>query len=486
MRSSETPSLLAGRFRIGPLLGRGGMAEVYDGHDERLQRPVAVKLLRSGASTRPDVRRRFEAEARSAARLIHRNAVAVFDSGEEDGVPFLVMERLPGTTLADRIAGGPLDADEARRIAIEVLAALAAAHRAGIVHRDVKPANVLLDDDGTAKVADFGIAKSLDVDVDLTSTDQVVGTPAYVAPERIGGERATPAADIYSVGVVLYEMLTGQKAFPGANAVSVAYRVRHEAADPIREVRPDVPPALARVVERAMAKDPAGRYRSADEMAAALAAAGEETTAVPLDAGAVDPGADATSVLPVVGASAMPLAAAGVAHDGAATPAAAVASGALDAPRRSLLADRRVLAALGVAALLIAIGLLVSASTGHRSPSVASELRHVASSLTPADGPGAPTAAAGLRNLADAVGAGRGGPAATSLLRDLAVWRDRRALTPAAVERIRAVVVRVPGVDVSAFSATTTTVSTTTTTTAPVVTPAPRGHGKGGGKGKND
>ena len=154
----QAETVLGGRYRLGALLGRGGMAEVYDAVDERLDRPVAVKLLRPTMALRHDVRRRFESEARSAARLSHPNAVAVFDTGQDGDVPWLVMERLPGETLADRMQRGPLDADWVRRMAGDVLGALGAAHAAGLVHRDVKPGNILLDDNDCAKVADFGIA----------------------------------------------------------------------------------------------------------------------------------------------------------------------------------------------------------------------------------------------------------------------------------------------------------------------------------------
>jgi tRNA A-37 threonylcarbamoyl transferase component Bud32 len=205
----EAGTLIAGRYKIGALLGRGGMAEVYEGHDDRLQRPVAVKVLRPDMASREDVRNRFEFEARHAARLSHPNVVGVYDTGEDDGIPFLVMELLPGQTLADTIANGPVDQDWLKRIAGDVLQALGAAHAAGIVHRDIKPANIVIGVDECAKVTDFGIAKTLEVAAedqaghDLTSTNQLVGTPAYLAPERIDGSPATPRSDLYSLGIVL-------------------------------------------------------------------------------------------------------------------------------------------------------------------------------------------------------------------------------------------------------------------------------------------
>jgi serine/threonine-protein kinase len=292
IRGAATPRLVAGsvigeRYEVGPLLGRGGMAEVYAGTDRRLGRPVAVKLLTPEMAARPDVRTRFEAEARAAASLSHPNVVAVYDTGDHEGVPYIVMERLPGETLADRIAAGPLEVGRVRTMADEVLDALGTAHAAGLVHRDVKPANILLTADGRTKVADFGIAKSAEAarDGDLTGTGQLLGTPAYLAPERMDGAPASPRADLWAVGVVLYETLTGTRAFPGETPLAIARAVESGDHESLREVRPDLDPVLAAAVERAMDPDPARRFSSAGEMAAALGgrttagAAGAATTA---------------------------------------------------------------------------------------------------------------------------------------------------------------------------------------------------------------
>src|ERR1700722_18658090 len=200
--------LLAGRYELGSMLGHGGMADVRDATDRRLARPVAVKILRPDLAAQPRARRRFETEARAAARLSHPNAVMVFDSGEDDGVPFIVMERLPGRTLADEFLDGPLTLERARAVAREILSALGAAHAAGIVHRDVKPGNVLLTDDGHVKVSDFGIAKTVD-DIDQTQTTELIATPQYLAPARLAGEPASSRSDLYSVGVLLYEATSG-------------------------------------------------------------------------------------------------------------------------------------------------------------------------------------------------------------------------------------------------------------------------------------
>ena len=272
--------VLAGRYRLGPLLGRGGMAEVYEAIDERLARPVAVKLLLPEFAAQAGMRDRFEAEARSAARLSHPCVVAVFDSGEDDGTPFIVMERLPGETLADRMGAAPLEVEWLRGIARDVLGALGAAHAAGVVHRDVKPANILIAADGRAKVADFGIAKALEeAPSDLTGAHQLLGTPAYVAPERLDGLPATSRSDLYSFGVVLYEALAGERAFPGTTPLNVAYAIHNADPVPLEEVRPGLAANLVTTVERAMHRDPAARFATAAEMAAALEAGSAAGTA---------------------------------------------------------------------------------------------------------------------------------------------------------------------------------------------------------------
>ncbi|HET7721461.1 MAG TPA: serine/threonine-protein kinase, partial [Acidimicrobiales bacterium] len=264
---------IAGRYRIEGPLGRGGMAEVRAGTDLRLQRPVAVKFLLPEMAAREDIRRRFEAEACAAASLTHPHAVAVYDTGEHDGLPYIVMERLPGETLADRIAAGPQDPAWVRQVAVEVLAALGAAHAAGLVHRDVKPGNILITADNHAKIADFGIAKSLeatDGSLDLTGTGQLLGTPAYLPPERLDGGPATAQSDLYSLGVVLYEALSGRCPFPGETPVATAMAIVAGDYPSLDEVRPGLDPALVTTISRAMATVPAQRFESAAAMAATL------------------------------------------------------------------------------------------------------------------------------------------------------------------------------------------------------------------------
>jgi serine/threonine protein kinase len=265
----QAPELLGGRYELRGVLGRGGMAEVRDGWDIRLDRPVAVKLLYPMFTIHPDDRMRFEVEARAAAALNHPHIVSVHDSGEHAGTPYIVMERLSGETLADVIAQGPLPQPQVRSILDDVLSALAAAHAAGILHRDIKPANILFSTSGQVKVADFGVAKS--AASAHTQTGQIVGTMAYLSPDRIAGRPASVADDLYAVGVVGYEALTGRRAFPQENLPELARAISEFVPPPLAAVRPDVDPALASAIERAMARDPGWRFGSADEMRAALA-----------------------------------------------------------------------------------------------------------------------------------------------------------------------------------------------------------------------
>ncbi|ORB11197.1 serine/threonine-protein kinase, partial [Mycolicibacterium monacense] len=264
------PELLAGRYELREVLGLGGMAEVRDGWDTRLDRAVAIKLLHPAMRAQPDVRSRFEAEARSAAALTHPNIVAVHDYGEDDGTPFIVMERLPGRTLGDVIAAGPMSPAQVRSMLGEVLAALEVAHAAGVLHRDIKPGNILLSADAnTLKVADFGIAKT--GGAAYTMTGQIIGTLAYMSPERVSGAPASVADDLYAVGVMAHEALLGRRAFPQDNPAAVARAIMDDPPPPVTAFRTDVDPILAGVIERAMTPDPPQRFGSATQMRAALA-----------------------------------------------------------------------------------------------------------------------------------------------------------------------------------------------------------------------
>ncbi|HEX4906289.1 MAG TPA: serine/threonine-protein kinase [Acidimicrobiales bacterium] len=286
--------MIDGRFEIGPVIGRGAMGVVHAARDLRLGREVAVKLLRPDLAADDAVRSRFEDEARSAAQLSHHAIVTVFDSGEWEGTPYLVMERLPGRTLADEMADGPLPESRVREVAMEIGGALDAAHRFGVIHRDVKPANILLTEAGRVKLADFGIAKSAE-GLDHTVAGTVVGTPAYLAPERLSGLPATQLSDLYALGVVLYEALSGEKPFGGDTPMAVAMSIHASQPTPIRERRPDLDGTMAEVIDRAMSRDPQDRPQSAAALVDQLASppAQDATVASPRhDAG--------TAVLPVV------------------------------------------------------------------------------------------------------------------------------------------------------------------------------------------
>ena len=299
----DHPQLIAGRYRIAETLGRGGMGTVYAGHDLRLDRDVAVKILRDDLTRDPSLRRRFEREARAAARVSHPNAVAIYDTGEDEARDtFIVMERLSGRTLGHELAEGPLDEVRLREVADAVLGALGAAHEHGLVHRDVKPGNILLTDDGTFKVCDFGIATSLDAGD--TTTRVPLGTPAYTAPERLRGFSATERSDLYALGVVLYEAAAGSRPFAGDGAVAVAEAVVAGTHTDLHERRPDLSPAFVATVERALATDPAERFADADAMRAAFdtppSTAGTSTAGAPAPATVpLRPPTRDTAILPV-------------------------------------------------------------------------------------------------------------------------------------------------------------------------------------------
>lgn len=270
MDAERSSSTIAGRYELRELIGRGGMGEVYAAWDHQLQREVALKRLRHDVAHHPAMRTRVEAEARAAGSVVHPNVVTVFDSGVENGHPFIVMERLDGRNLADELRGGPMSIDAVRSMAIQVLHGLGAAHGLGVLHRDVKPSNVLSTVAGGWKVADFGIAKLIDSNLTLTATNEVLGSPAYMAPERVTGEPSTERSDLYAVGVLMYEAVTGRKPFDDEHPLAIAMRVREGDHESLASLLPETDRSFADLVERSMALDPAHRFTSAHEMAVAV------------------------------------------------------------------------------------------------------------------------------------------------------------------------------------------------------------------------
>lgn len=325
---TDEPKILAGRYEVGDLIGRGGMAEVHIGYDTRLGRTVAIKILRADLARDPSFQTRFRREAQAAAGLNHPTIVAVYDTGEEaitndagqvQTTPFIVMEYVEGHTVRDILKGdvaAPID--EAVEITAGVLSALDYAHHAGLVHRDIKPANVMLTPTGAVKVMDFGIARALaDSGQTMTQTQAVVGTAQYLSPEQARGENVDARSDLYSAGCLLFELLTGRPPFIGDSPVSVAYQhVREEAPLP-SSFASDVPPELDAVVAKSLRKNRDDRYSSAQEFLADLRAAiGEPQTPM----GGVAPGAG----FGPTGTAAMPTSAAAAVGSGTATGATAI------------------------------------------------------------------------------------------------------------------------------------------------------------------
>jgi serine/threonine-protein kinase len=291
---NTTPQVLLGRYEVGRLLGAGGMAEVFEGRDRLLARRVAIKVPLSQHAHDPEFAQRFRREARAAASLSHPGVVAVYDTGSENGTHFIVMEYVDGRTLKEVVrAEAPLYPDRAAEICADVCAALAAAHARGLVHRDVKPANIMLMPDGRVKLMDLGIARVAAGET-ATQTATMLGTAQYLSPEQAQGQAVDYRSDLYSLGCCLYEMLTGTVPFRGATPVAIAYRHVRDDPTPPRQLNPDVPPSLEAVCLKAMAKRPEDRYQTAAEFRADLerARAGQRVTAGAATA------AMATAVLP--------------------------------------------------------------------------------------------------------------------------------------------------------------------------------------------
>ena len=264
--------IFGGRYQLRRRIARGGMAEVFLAHDRMLDRPVALKVLFPELSTDRNFVERFRREAQAAANLSHPNIVSIYDWGEEQGTYYIVMELVDGRPLSTTLKNeGPMLADRVADIGASVASALAFAHKNGVIHRDVKPGNVLIDGAGNVKVADFGIARAKDsVDDNLTQTGAVMGTATYFSPEQAQGFGVDARSDIYSLGVMLYEMVIGQPPFTGTNPVAVATKHVSDAPPRPRTVNPNLAPAMESIILTCLAKDPDDRYATADDLRADL------------------------------------------------------------------------------------------------------------------------------------------------------------------------------------------------------------------------
>jgi eukaryotic-like serine/threonine-protein kinase len=359
----ETGTLIDGRYKVLSRIGSGGMADVYLAEDDLLGRRVALKLLHQRFASDQEFVERFRREASSAAGLSHPNVVAVFDRGEWDGTYYIAMEYLPGRSLKSVVREhGPLAPQDAIDIVTQIVLALRFAHKRGIIHRDIKPHNVILDEEGRAKVTDFGIARA--GASDMTLTGSIMGTAQYLSPEQAQGHAVTEASDLYAVGVVLYELLTGSVPFDGESAVTIAMQQVTAEPVPPSQRNPAVGPALDAVVMRALEKDPMQRYATADELLAALQQAREGIVPAAAPNGAPATAATTALLVPPV----IPPAAGGAAGAAGLAPAVAATTPLLpveDGPP----AERRnrwMWWALGVAALLaaaVALLLLLGPST---------------------------------------------------------------------------------------------------------------------------
>jgi len=296
MDPTQTPRVFSERYELNHLIARGGMAEVYRAHDRLLDRPVALKVLFPELSVDRSFVERFRREAQAAANLSHPNIVPVFDWGEDTGTYFIVMEFIDGRPLSSILkTAGTLSAERTADIGAHVAAALGYAHKHGVIHRDVKPGNVLITDDGHVKVTDFGIARAINTEESLTQTGAVMGTATYFSPEQAEGLGVDSRSDIYSLGVVLFEMVTGRPPFLGESPVAVASKHVRDNPPAPRELNPQIPPTFEAIILKSMAKDPNHRYTTAEELRADLLRFNEGRTVLAAE--------EATAMIGVAGAT---------------------------------------------------------------------------------------------------------------------------------------------------------------------------------------
>jgi serine/threonine-protein kinase len=339
-----TGRLLDGRYQIERLLGAGGMATVWCARDLRLDRQVAVKEVSGDGLRQPKALERFEREARAVGRLQHPNVVSVYDVAAQDGVPYLVMEMVEGPTVAQLLADGPLPVADVLAVAVQVCDGLAAAHAAGVIHRDVKPANLILTTGGVAKICDFGVARLVDsVNTgNLTGPATAMGSPSFMAPEQINGEAVDPRTDLYGLGCTLYAMLTGEPPFTAGGPLGIVHQHITTPPQPLRLRRPEVPPAVEALVAELLAKAP-------DERPPDAATVGARITAAQADPAAVAP----STLLRSAVAARVEAARAARAHPWAGVEPRSSTHPESPAPTRKL--RPRAVAAVGAAALIAAV-----------------------------------------------------------------------------------------------------------------------------------
>ncbi|HEV3266494.1 MAG TPA: Stk1 family PASTA domain-containing Ser/Thr kinase, partial [Acidimicrobiales bacterium] len=367
MDESQAPRVFSERYELNHLIARGGMAEVYRAHDRLLDRPVALKVLFPELSVDRSFVERFRREAQAAANLSHPNIVPVFDWGEDSGAYFIVMEFIDGRPLSSILkTAGPLSADRAADIGSHVAAALGYAHKHGVIHRDVKPGNVLITDEGQVKVTDFGIARAINTEESLTQTGAVMGTATYFSPEQAEGIGVDPRSDIYSLGVVLFEMVTGRAPFLGDTPVAVASKHVRDTPPVPREINASIPPTFEAIILKSMAKDPDHRYATAEELRADLLRFNEGRSVLAMnDPTAMQAALGATQVVGAVGGADVTQAISAQSRVGAGGPGGPGDNGIAESGRDRNRTRTYVIVLVILLAILAIVGVLLARQLGY-------------------------------------------------------------------------------------------------------------------------